>query len=367
MRAVWLVRKNLEQHPGGDTTQILRTRAAVESQGVEVDLVTALPRDLRRYDVAHLFHLDRLWENLPASATLRAAGVPTVLSTIWWPADEFDRYGRRGMQGRLARWLGTPRYQSARLVQRWLLDRLGGGGRRWDGRLLSFRRAGRALLDACDVLLPNSVAEREAIEAWFGGARAWVIVPNAVDLDVFSEVPADTERAGVLCVGRIEPRKNQLALVRALRGMDVPVTLLGPVGRFSSGYGRAVRSAADENVRIAPPCRGAALRAAYARHAVHACVSWYETPGLASLEAGVCGCRLVVTPGGSTREYFGRDAWYCEAGDAASIRTAVAGALAGRVDGGVVARWRGAFTWSAAASQTIMSYQLSISKVREMR
>ena len=33
--------------------------------------------------------------------------------------------------------------------------------------------------------------------------------------------------------------------------------------------------------------------------------SWFETPGLAALEAALAGCSVVITPFGSTREYFG--------------------------------------------------------------
>ena len=69
------------------------------------------------------------------------------------------------------------------------------------------------------------------------------------------------------------------------------------------------------------------LRQLYRAASVHACVSWYETPGLVSLEAALSGCKLVVTPGGSTREYFGEDAFYCRPDDAASIRAAVVQAL----------------------------------------
>src|SRR4051795_3125182 len=47
------------------------------------------------------------------------------------------------------------------------------------------------------------------------------------------------------------------------------------------------------------------LASAYASARVFALPSWFETPGLAALEAALAGCAVVVTPFGCTREYFG--------------------------------------------------------------
>lgn len=47
------------------------------------------------------------------------------------------------------------------------------------------------------------------------------------------------------------------------------------------------------------------LASAYAAARVFALPSWFETPGLAALEAALTGCALAITPYGSTRDYFG--------------------------------------------------------------
>ncbi|MFQ5806530.1 MAG: glycosyltransferase family 1 protein, partial [Phycisphaerae bacterium] len=93
---------------------------------------------------------------------------------------------------------------------------------------------------------------------------------------------------------------------------------------------------------------------------VHACVSWYETPGLASLEAALSGCNLVVTPGGSTREYFGNQAYYCEPDNPGSIRAAVEAALAAAPDPELACRIAREFNWDAAAKNTLRGYQLAL-------
>lgn len=358
MRALWFVRDNLETHSGGDTTQIVQTKAGLERLGVTVELASGLDRELESFDVIHLFHLDRLWEHLPLCQRMHAARVPAVLSTIYWPADEFDRGGRTGVQGALARFFGSDSYRTLRLLQRSALA----GPRTWDRRLLSFRRAVRFLLDTVAVILPNSVAEREVIEQQFGVRRPAVVVPNAADVSAFAPTPhrPTGQRSGVLCVGRIEPRKNQLALIEALRGSRIPLTLVGQGGRFSRRYAKRCRGVAGPDVCFAGQRPLTELRELYRAARVHACVSWYETPGLASLEAALCGCNLVVTPGGCTREYFGDAAHYCEPDDPRSIRAAVEAALSTEPNPELAVRVAREFNWDAAARNTLRGYELAL-------
>ena len=366
MRALWLVRRNLTQHPGGDTTQILRTADALRAQGVNVELCSDERPNMAGYDVVHLFHLDRLWEHEPHCRQIRAQRRPAVLSTIYWPPDEFDRGGRAGFQGLLARMAGSRVYENARLAQRRLLD-MGSG--RWRSGLSprgwSFRRTARLVLESVRVLLPNSNAERQQIEQRFDVRRPAVVVPNGVDLATFAsregaEAGRHDQRQGVLCVGRIEPRKNQLALIRALSNTGIRLTFVGQSGRFSGAYGQRCHQAAGPNVEFVAAQPPQALRGLYAGARVHACVSWYETPGLASLEAAVCGCALVLTPGGSTREYFRDEASYCEPDRPETIRRAVEAALAAKPGAGLAERVAREYTWEAAAERTLAGYRLAL-------
>jgi glycosyltransferase involved in cell wall biosynthesis len=65
------------------------------------------------------------------------------------------------------------------------------------------------------------------------------------------------------------------------------------------------------------------LASAYAAAKVHAQVSWFETPGLSSLEAALAGCNIVVSDRGCTRDYFKNYAWYCDPADIDSICHAI--------------------------------------------
>ncbi len=360
MRVLWLVRSNLRTHPGGDTVQILQTAGHLRRLGVEVVLSDALRPQLAGFDLAHLFHLDRLWELVPLCRHLRRRGLPAVLSPIYWPTDAFDRGGRTGPAGWIARHLGCTALASGRLAARWALACL--ERRRLIGPpTVRFVRLARYVLERVRVVLPNSVAEQRVLEQKFGLCPPAVVVPNGVDLERFTTMQAEPrEPDSILCVGRIEPRKNQLRLIEAVRGTAWRLRIVGGAGRFHRGYARRCHQAAGANVEFLGPRRPDELAALYRRARVHACVSWYETPGLASLEAGLCGCALVVTPGGSTREYFGDQAWYCRPDDVASIRAAVQAALSARPAEVLSVRIAERYTWPRAAERTLEAYRRAL-------
>ncbi len=364
MRVLWLVRRNLTDHPGGDTVQILQTAQALRDRGIAIEMHYSMPDNLSGYDLAHLFHLDRLWENRPHADALSRAGLPMVLSTIYWPTEEFDRHGRTGWQGRLARVTGTRGYRDLWLAQRWGMHALREPSMAHFRRpLWRFRHESAALLRHARVILPNSDAERRAIASLFGVERPCVVVPNAVDLAALGSPENSTgrERRGVLCVGRIEPRKNQLNLIRAMRASDIPLTLAGQAGRFSGAYGRRCQREAGPTTHFVGHQSPSVLGTLYARNAVHACVSWYETPGLVNLEAACFGCAIVATPGGSTREYLGDEAVYADPGVPDSIREAVQAAMARGPSSALDQRIRAEFTWANAAERTWEGYQRALS------
>ena len=65
------------------------------------------------------------------------------------------------------------------------------------------------------------------------------------------------------------------------------------------------------------------LASAYAAARVFALPSWFETPGLAALEAALAGTAIVITPHGSTREYFGDRVRYARPDRVGEIASAI--------------------------------------------
>ncbi|MGI5865864.1 MAG: glycosyltransferase, partial [Myxococcales bacterium] len=164
----------------------------------------------------------------------------------------------------------------------------------------------------------------------------------------------------VLCAGRIEPRKNQLALVEALADFHTPLVLVGDPGPMHGAYFRRLQRAAGPLTVLLPAHPREELFSLYAGAEAHVAPAWYETPGLVSLEAAAAGARVVTTDRGSTREYFGKEAFYLDPGDKRSIREAVEKALAAPKTEALRDRVLREFTWRRAAEQTLDAYERAL-------
>ncbi len=363
MRALLLVRSDLKKRPGGDTTQILETAAALRRRGVAVEISSAADPDLRRFDLVHLFHLGRVWENVHWCRLIRAAGIPSALSPIYWPTEKFDRFGRTGLGGALSRLGGAAVYHDLRAIQRAARSDLRRGSMRTLGRmLLGHEMAQRFVLDTVGVVLPNSRAECDQLKHRFCSVPPLFVVPNAVNTTIYAggfaepHPDADDDGETVLCVGRIEPRKNQLMLIRALKNSGLRLRIIGRPGDLHRAYERQCRREAGPDVDFLSWRTPHELRHWYRTSGAHVSPSWYETPGLASLEAAYCECPIVVTPEGSTREYFGDAAEYCSPDDAFSIRSAVERALSRPTFSPLSKKIGDRYTWEVAALETLLAY-----------
>ena len=130
----------------------------------------------------------------------------------------------------------------------------------------------------------------------------------------FTPPEESTHRAGVAYVGRIEPHKNQLGLIRELRGTGIAVVLAGPSHPHHAKYAERCRKEADAFVTFSSRRRRAGSARGLSRAAVHVLPSWFETTGLVSLEAAATGCAVVTTNRGYVKEYFGDLVFYCDPG-----------------------------------------------------
>jgi len=218
----------------------------------------------------------------------------------------------------------------------------------------------KEVLSAAGVWLPNARAELERIERDFEIVRPAVVVPNAPDPSFAWAHPARfVQETGfqdfILCAARIEPRKNQLALLKAASGLGRPVVLMGRIQ--SPGYWKACLMAKGVDLYHMEESPPEMVASAMAAAAVHVLPSWYETPGLASLEAALAGCQVVTTDRGTAREYFQDLVYYCDPASIDSIREAIRKALSSPPDPALREHVAHNFTWEAAARATLEGYR----------
>ncbi len=275
---------------GGGEVQLLATKKELEKRGHSVKILEKenYSVDFWGFDVFHNFNIHR--DNSKWVAKAKQAGLPVAISTIYWPSLHSTLFWQPGT-GRKAKALAVE------LVNK--MDFLG------------LSAVGRMLRKA-DALLPNSNAEAAVLEKHFRVARRKIhVVPNGVERRFKNAKPDLFEkkfglRDFVLYVGRIEERKNVLGLIRAAKRLGCELVLIGSAKKGSEGYSQKCKAEAGKNVVFLQPVphESELLASAYAACKVFCLPSWYETPGLAALEAALAGANIVVTSEGCTREYF---------------------------------------------------------------
>jgi glycosyltransferase involved in cell wall biosynthesis len=327
--------------PGGGEIQMLALARELPSAGVAARLWRPWEDSFSGAQGLHLFGSRP--EHLPVVQSARRVGLPVVLSTIAWFESANCWREPRSIPGRLAAW--------ARFTARAACP-----------ALPSWRRR---LYHAVDLLLPNSNAEAEQLARYFQLPRERIhVVPNGADERFAGADPKPFarlvgSRSFVLYAGRIEPRKNQLGFLRAMRGAGVPIVVLGDVVPGQERYLAACRRAADRRVQFVPRLDhdDPLLGSAYAACACLVLASWFETPGLVALEAGLSGTPLVLPRHGSAPEYFGPLADYVRPNDLPGIRRAVLAALRRARNPKLAELVRDNFSWKAAAQATRDAYE----------
>jgi glycosyltransferase involved in cell wall biosynthesis len=360
--------RSIAANPGGDQIQLEATARTLRAMGVDAQISAEAEPDLTDFDAVHLFGLVRPQETWPQARNAQRHGKPVFLSTVYCDVWDFERMARSGLVGWIARHSNRDVIEALKTVGR------GVNNREWSRGSLAllvrgFSRMQREVVAMSASLLPNSHSEwlRIAHDLHLDPADPRVsVVPNGFDADTLdiaaaeSSPPAHLTRfAGcVLCVARLEGRKNQANLIEAVRGSDIELVLAGPATANQSIYVKRVRDAAArlENVHVLGSVTPEEKAWLYALARVHVLPSWMETTGLSSLEAAVAGCSLVVSPNGDTTDYFGDDAEYCDPDNPSSIRDAIARAGERGPSAPLEQRIRTEYTWERCAEATYRAY-----------
>ena len=324
---------------GGAEVQLRKTKSALESLGHTVQSLDLLSTtQLREVDLVHLFGCE------PGSFStlagyLSSYGFPYVSSSIYFP------FGRQLRRDLVKTWVGKTQ-----------------------------ERERRKLLESARCVLPNSRAEKKLVELMFKLPPERVrVIPNGVDTDrgfydpeefrsqYLPDLPKD--EPFILSVGRIEKRKNSLRLVEAALQEKIPIVFIGKSTSRQSGYQarfeEACSSAKGFVRRIESlPYDSDLLWSAFSAAHVHALVSTVETPGLASLEAGITNANLVFGRCAPVNEYLDGIAIETEPRSTESIRQGLRLAI-GRPRGfqNPETHIRANYGWDLVASKTIEAYR----------
>lgn len=353
IKVAFISRATLFTSPGGDTRQIEQTALGLKNKGVHVDIYLSVDKiDYSKYDLLHFFNIIR-----PADIIhhVRRSKKPYVVSTI------FVEYGNVKEEKKNAVSLVKSVVSDSMLEYIKAIARAIKNGEKIvssEYLLWGHSKSVRWVAKNAACLLPNSQSEYNRFTKKYGVTNNVVVVPNGINTSVVNKhYPADERyKNAILCMGRIESRKNQLNLIRALNNTQYQLYIHGKPSPNNIAYYEQCKSEAAPNVHILDWLQDDELYTAYSNAKVHVLPSYFETTGLSSLEAAVMGCNIVVTDRGDTKDYFGDNAWYCDPDSVASIKEEIEKAYAAPYDPAFKEHILRYFTWDEAAVQTLKAY-----------
>lgn len=357
MKILFIARPNLYTDPGGDTIQINNTAKFLKRLTVEVDIVLSNQKNIiyRNYDLVHFFNVITCEDLLGHALKCK---VPYVISTVYVDYREYDRYHRNDLIGVMSKFLTGNQIEYLKTLAKFLLK-----GEKVS-TLYYFLKGHKAsikyLLRNAACILPNSESEYNRVVKDFGIQCPKQVVTYAIDKSIFSAANSggyDKEDL-VLCVGRIEGRKNQLNLIKSANVKKFRLKLIGNLSVNQKTYVNACKAEAGETIEFVPFLSQTELTNYYKRAKVHVLPSWFETAGLVTMEAAAMGCNVVIADKGDVREYFGDLAYYCNPESSQSIADAITKAMSEPVNPALKKHVLENYTWGKAAEQTLSAYKM---------
>jgi len=327
--------QNIEVPSMGSEKQFSCYAKALAERGHTVHIVNLLrtsPDWSISYDACHLVNASGLKGPYILTAQIcHEKGIPAFVSPVYWPTYE---------------------------VQQELIEKFKENPELISEQFGVHLQGVKSMLEEADWLLPNSEGEMKKVTELMSGDTSmfyedeidhidYTVIRNGVDVeneidmalrltneellfdDRLEELLAERF---VLCVGRIEMRKNQASIIEAMKPLweEDPDLQLVLMGEPSAPYVKYIKEEIKgKNILFCPPGPPIAVAKMMRRCAVHILVSLIETPGLVNLEAAALNKPIIVADRGSVSEYFYSEpgVFYCDPFDIEGITLALRGAL----------------------------------------
>jgi glycosyltransferase involved in cell wall biosynthesis len=325
---------------GGPRTQILQTKRYLEKYGLEVSLFNA-SQELQKQniDFVHLFGANIGTYHF--AREIHKLGIPMIVTPIFFskrPASVISSVLKIDfMIKKIMRGFWTDFGMVAEICS-------------WAKKII-----------------PNTSEEASLITKGLGIPPERIkVVHNGVEERFYSADPMlFKKRYGfdnfILNVGHIGPeRKNVLRLIKALEKIECQAVIIGRIE--NNEYGNRCLTAAKQNPRLLIidniPHDSEILASAYAACDVFVLPSYFETPGIAALEAAIAGAKIVITRYGGTDEYFGPEAEYVDPRSVKSIQNGILKSLSQKRSNQLREKVKKEFLWENIAKEIADIYNV---------
>jgi glycosyltransferase involved in cell wall biosynthesis len=339
MKVLLLGKPELFNIMGGDRVQIEQTAENLRLLGVDVDIKTGIVKDLDKYDIVHVFQLDWNLESYFQIKEAKKHGKLVVFSPIHHSVAELKKFDDEYVFDfrRLSKILFKDQFN--RDLFKEFYRSLFKPSRLWIvlyAALHGVKNMSISSLKNSDVILVQTVREADDLKKTFNLDLKCEVVKNGVskiyiDRDFSNETSPLGYSNYILCVGRIEPRKNQLSVIEAVESirreekLDLKLVFIGSKAKnkhfeYTSIFDRKVKS--NNWISYISHVDYVKMPVYYHFAKVGVSASWFETTGLTSIEALFCGANAVAA-GERAKEYLGDYVSYCDPSSVASIKQAI--------------------------------------------
>lgn len=258
-------------HTGGVQVRVKKIYELLsQRKDIEVEYFRPMETDFESVDVLHLFKLEPEYYSLVLKA--KSKGIKVVLSSI------------------------VPLHGGSKIdLYRRFINKL---------PILSSYKMSCSILNNVDSIIAETFGEKSFIATHYGiNHKKIEVIPNGIDInnyqgeEIFNHIGGRKDY--VLVVGRFDSNKNQLNVIKALKGADINVVFIGGEDSGKADYFNKCKETVandsyfhflgwiDSNSNL--------LKSAYANAKVFAFPSYQETFGLVLLEAAVTGCNLAIS------------------------------------------------------------------------
>ena len=224
----------------------------------------------------------------------------------------------------------------------------------------------KRLVSIADLLIVNSQQEanklgdvyhlpKDRFHVVYNGLESTFLEPE--NPDFFLKQYSLGDQRFLLNVANVEPRKNQLHFLKALKKFpEIKLIVIGNA-RDKSYLLDCQEYGGEQFLYIgALPYASKLLKSAIAAAEGFVMPSTLETPSIAALEAAASGAKILITSVGSTKEYFGQLATYLNPNNTESMVQGIIELLRSdqkELRNSIQTR----FTWSHSTQQLLEAYK----------
>lgn len=348
MKVLFWPRPTVFTHRGGDTILLEKLFKELTALGVECTIDENNILNPKDFALVHLFNfaLPQLLQD--QAMKVKASGVPFVVTAL---SEDIECF-----------------HTQSHYVARSLIDYVASGQKKMNfsqSEMWNVPHASRFqndwIMQHASAIFTTGELERESIERSYGSGFPIRTIHLGCDIVESFDASAFSSAYGVsdyvICVGRFESRKNQLMLCKALEDSDLPLVLIGGNITYQPDYAEAVASFKRKGrTIIAHTLTPEMLASAYAGARVHVLPSFYELPGLVTLEAARLGTAVVSSTQSTVRDYLGNLTFYASPWDEEGIRSSVYAAFYSP-ETEELQKQAHQFNWTRTAEETLAAYK----------